>query len=216
MCIRDRTLAARERDLARTIAEADVQRRNLGTLEAALAAVNARLAEEEAAALAARELRNSMETAISEQRQRVARLEVELAGVVRDRDTGVAAAAVLQAEHNEQATRLAAVSARVQVLETDTADQAHTITALREELRVNLERARDLEGDLRAAEDSIHRLEADLRVKSARLEELAKTQDDSRGTVEQARRTLAERERLINRLETEAANSQALLSLIHI
>ena len=57
------------------------------------AAVNARLAEEEAAAQAARELRNSMETAISEQRQRVARLEVELAAVVRDRDAGAAAAA---------------------------------------------------------------------------------------------------------------------------
>jgi len=51
-------------------------------------------------------------------------------------------------------------------------------------------------------------------MKSARLDELAKTQDDSRGTVEQARRTLAERERLINRLETEAANSQVLLGNI--
>ena len=88
------------------------------------------------------------------------------------------------------------------------------LQTLHEELRVSLERARDVEGDLHAAEDSIHRLEADLRAKSARLEELAKTQDDSRGTVEQARRTLAERERLINRLETEAANSQALLGNI--
>ena len=208
------TLAARQLDLARAIAEADVQRKNLSTLDAALSAVNARLAEEEAAALAARELRNSMETAISEQRQRVARLEVELAAVVRDRDTGAAAAAALQAEHDDQAVRLAAASARVQVLEADAAEQAQSLTTLREELRVSLERARDTEGDLHAAEDSIHRLEADLRVKTARLEELAKTQDDSRGTVEQARRTLAERERLINRLETEAANSQALLGNI--
>ena len=208
------TLTARERDLKRATAEADVQRKTLSTLEAALAAVNARLAEEEAAALAARELRNSMEAAISEQRQRVARLEVELAGVVRDRDERVTATTSLQSEHDEQATRLATASARVQVLEADVAEQAQSLTALREELRVNLERARDLEGDLSAAEDSIHRLEADLRVKSARLEELAKTQDDSRGTVEQARRTLAERERLINRLETEAANSQALLGNI--
>jgi multidrug efflux pump subunit AcrA (membrane-fusion protein) len=100
------------------------------------------------------------------------------------------------------------------VLEVDTADQAQTITTLRDELQVSIERARDLEGDLHAAEDSINRLEADLRTKSARLDELAKTQDDSRGTVEQARRTLAERERLINRLETEAANSQALLGNI--
>jgi len=208
------TLAARQRDLARAIAETEVQRKNLNTLEAALAAANARLAEEEAAALSALGLRNSIEAAITEQRQRVARLEVELAGVVRARDESVTAAAALQAEHNEQTARLAAASARVLELETNAANQAQSITTLQEELRVSLEHARELEGDLRAAEDSIHRLEADLRTKSARLDELAKTQDDSRGTVEQARRTLAERERLINRLETEAANSQVLLGNI--
>jgi chromosome segregation ATPase len=208
------TLAARQRDLARASVEAEVQRKNLQTLDAALAVANARLAEEEAASLAALELRNSMEGAIGEQRQRVARLEVELAGVVRARDVSVAAHAALQAENTEQAARLAAASARVLELETSAVKQAQTLTTLQEDLRVNLERARDLEGDLRAAEDSIHRLETDVRMKSARLDELAKTQDDSRGTVEQARRTLAERERLINRLETEAANSQVLLGNI--
>jgi len=176
------TLAVRQSDFARAIAETEVQRKNLGTLEAALAAANTRLAEKEAAALAALELRNSMEAAIGEQRQQVARLEVELAGVVRDRDASVAAAAAMQAEHLEQGARLATASARVLELEAEALDQVHAISALQEEPRVSLERARDLEGDLHAAEDSIHRLEADLRIKSARLDELAKTHDDSRGT----------------------------------
>jgi chromosome segregation ATPase len=176
------TLAARQSDFARAIAEAEVQRKNLHTLEAALAAANTRLAEEEAAALAALELRNSMQAAMREQRQRIARLEVELAGVVRDRDASVAAAAAVQAEHLEQGARLATASARVLELEAEALDQVHAITALQEEARVSLERARDLQGDLHAAEDSIHRLEADLRIKSARLDELAKMHDDSRGT----------------------------------
>ena len=208
------TLADRQRELVRAVAQAEVQGKKLTTLEAALAAANTRLAEEEAAALASLELRNSMEGAISEQRQRVAKLEVELAGVIRDRDERTAATAALQQEHNEQVAHLTAANARVLELETNAAEQAQTVTALQDELRISLECARDLEADLRAAEDTIHRVEADLRTKSARLDELAKTQHDSRGTVEQARRTLVERDRLINRLETEAANSQVLLGNI--
>jgi chromosome segregation ATPase len=176
------TLAARQGDYARAIADAEVQRKNLGALEAALATANARLAEEEAAALAAVELRNSMEAAIEEQRQWIARLEVELASVVRDRDASNEAAAAAQAEHIEQGARLAAANARVLELEGKALDQEHAISALREEPHVSLERARDLEAALHAAEDSIHRLEANLRIKSARLDELAKTHDDSRGT----------------------------------
>jgi chromosome segregation ATPase len=176
------TLAARQGDYARAIADAEVQRKNLGALEAALAAANARLADEEAAALAAVELRNSMEAAIEEQRQRIARLEVDLAGVVRDRDASNEAAAAAQAEHIEQAARLAAANARVLELEGKALDQEHAISALREEPHVSLERARNLEAALHAAEDSIHRLEANLRIKSARLDELAQTHDDSRGT----------------------------------
>ena len=176
------TLAGRQSDFTRAIAETEVQRNNLGTLEAALAAANTRLAEDEAAALAALELHNSMEAALGEERQQVARLEVDLAGVVRDRDASVAAAAAVQAEHLEQGARLATASARVLELEAEALDHVHAITALQEEPRVSLERSRDLEGELHAAEDSIRRLEADLRVKIARLDELVKVHDDSRGT----------------------------------
>jgi len=175
---KDETLAASRSDFARAVADNEVQRKNLGTLEAALVAANTRLAEEQAAALAALELRNSTEAAIGEQRQRLARREVELAAVVRDRDASVAAAATVQPEHIEQGARLAVASARVLELEAEVLGQAHAITSLQEETRVSLERARALEADLHAAEDFILRLEADLRVKSARLDELANARKD--------------------------------------
>ncbi len=176
----DENLAARQSDFARAIADTELELSKLGTLEAALAAVNTRIAEEKAAAQAALELRNSMEAALGEQHQRVARLEAELAGVVRDRDASIAAAAAVQAEHLEQGARLATASARVLELEVEALDRVHHINALQEQSRVSLERTRDLEADLHAAKDSIHRLEADLRAKSARLDELAKTHDGTR------------------------------------
>ena len=46
---------------------------------------------------------------------------------------------------------------------------------------------RKLEGDLRAAEEMIHRLETDLRTRNARLDELEKTNHEWRSTVEVAR-----------------------------
>ncbi len=155
------TVAARQSDFARAIAETEVQRKNLATLEAALAAANARLAEKEATALAALELRNSTEAAIGEQRQQIARLEVELAGAVRDRDGRIALAEAVQAELLEQSARLATASARVLELEAAALDPGHASSALEEEPRVNRARARDLEADLNGVEDSTHRLEAD-------------------------------------------------------
>ena len=158
------TAAARQGAFARAIAETEVQRKNLATLQAALAAANARLSENEASALAALEVRNSTEAALGEQRQRVARLEVEIAGVVRDRDASDEFAAALQAELLEQSARLATASARVLDLEAAALDPGHASSALdEEEPRINRARTRDPEADLPTAEDSTHRLEADPR-----------------------------------------------------
>jgi chromosome segregation ATPase len=207
-------LAERQREFDHAVAAARAQAKELSTVEAALAAANLRIAEEAAAALAALALRTTMETAIGEQRQRLARLEAELATITSERDERLVAFQTLEAEHDRQAALLTAADARVLELETARVDQAQTISTLQDELRASVERAHELEGDMHAAEDAIHRLEADLRGKNARLDELTKTHDDSRGLVEKARRTLAERELLMNRLETEAANSQALLGNI--
>jgi hypothetical protein len=60
----------------------------------------------------------------------------------------------------------------------------------------------------------IHRLEVDLRSRSARLEELEKTNHEWRATVEEARHALTDRDSLIRRLEEETANSAVLLGAI--
>ena len=77
-----------------------------------------------------------------------------------------------------------------------------------------LNRSTELEGDLRAAEDAINRLETELRAKSASWKSCHKTNEEWRSTIESARQSLAERESLIHRLETEAANSAVLLGNI--
>ena len=98
-----------------------------------------------------------------------------------DCDASVAAAAAVQAEYLEQGTRLATATARMLELEAEALDQVHAIGALQEEPRVSSESARALEGGLHAA-DSIHRPEADLRIRSARRDVLVKPHDDSCGT----------------------------------
>jgi chromosome segregation ATPase len=176
------TLAALQTDYARVIANSEVQRQNLDTLEAALVAANTRIAEEQAAVLAALELRNSTEVAIAEQREQVARLEAELAAVARDRDAIVATATTAHAEHLGQDARLAAANARVAELESETLDQGRAIAALQEEARVSLEIVRALEASLHAAEASVQLLEADLRSKGEPLDEPASAHEDASST----------------------------------
>ena len=60
----------------------------------------------------------------------------------------------------------------------------------------------------------INRLEAELRGRSARLDELEKTNTEWRATVEEARAALTDRDSLIRRLEEETANSAVLLGAI--
>jgi DNA repair exonuclease SbcCD ATPase subunit len=174
------TLAAGQNELARATAELEAQRKNLGTLEAALAAANTRLTEEEAAALAALELRKSMEAAIEEQHQRILRLEVDLAAAVHDRDASVAAAAAVQAESTEQAARLATASARVLELEAEALAQARPGADLPEEARVSLQRGRAPTSGSRPTEDSAHRFEIEAGTKSSTLDKPL-THDDTRG-----------------------------------
>ena len=175
-------LAARQKEFAQALADNTAQRKALAELQASLAAANVRLAEEKAAALAALELRDSMEAEAGAQRQRVARLEGELADVEHARDAHIAAAAAVQAEYLEQGARLATASARVSELEAEVHGRGHAITAVQEGLGTSFESTRTSERDLHAAEGPIDRLEADLRLDASNHEEVAPTHDGSRGT----------------------------------
>ena len=93
-------------------------------------------------------------------------------------------------------------------------EQQDFVRVLQADSNASIARAKELEGDLRAAEDMINRLETDLRGRSARLDELEKTNQEWRSTVEEARHALTDRDSLIRRLEEETANSAVLLGAI--
>lgn len=126
-----------------------------------------------------------------------------------------AACTARQSRIEALATELASARAQhTEALAAAQARQAEALGAVEEELRTARERAAAAEGDVRAAEDTIHRLESELRAKSARIEELTRLNDDWRTTLEAARDSLEERDGLIRRLEAEAAHSTALLDNI--
>jgi chromosome segregation ATPase len=64
-------------------------------------------------------------------------------------------------------------------------------------------RLAERDNDLRAAEDALRRLETDLRHKSVKLDEVAKSSDDFRSTIVEAQQALAERDQRIRQLEAE-------------
>jgi chromosome segregation ATPase len=80
--------------------------------------------------------------------------------------------------------------------------------------RLTRERITAVEGDLRAAEATIHGLESDLRTRDARVEELTQTNARMQAEVADAQRWLRERDTLMKRLESEAAHSTALVDNI--
>jgi chromosome segregation ATPase len=192
----------------------DALKSKVGVLETALSDANADLAQKHSEMRAAAESRAELEKRFGASQQGVELLDRELTIARAEIAERVAAALRLEAERDEQINRFAASEARAVELERRGDDQAENIRQLQEELRISLGRSTELEGDLRAAEDALNRLETELRTKSTRLDDLARTHEEWRSTIESARQSLAERESLIHRLETEAANSAALLGNI--
>jgi len=117
----------------------------------------------------------------------------------------------------ERAQRLAQIescNAQIAALTAQVALQAQTIQAEVELSRANQERIAIAENDLRASEHAINRLEADVRSRNIRVEELTRINTLMQADIEDARRWLAERDSLMQRLETEAAHSATLVDNI--
>jgi chromosome segregation ATPase len=201
-------------EIERLTKERDIALTKAASLETTLASSNATLAERETSLKSLAEARADLETRLEASNQRADDLERNLTMARAEIVERVAATLRVEGERDEQINRFANSESRAVELERRADDYQESIRQLQEELRTSLGRSTELEGDLRAAEDTLHRLEVELRTKSARLEELTKTQEEWRGTIDAARTSLAERESMINRLETEAANSAALLGNI--
>jgi pSer/pThr/pTyr-binding forkhead associated (FHA) protein len=97
---------------------------------------------------------------------------------------------VLRSAQQERGGHLAAIAAaeaRVQALEQAAAEQRQTVILLQAENAAHETRERELEADRRAAEDTVHRLEADARNRGVRIEELGRSTTQRRATAEGAR-----------------------------
>jgi len=208
------SVSERSKELDRLSRERDSLVARVAALEADLAEVRAGLAEKGAELQAASAARSDLEKHLAESQLRVETLDRDLAVARAENAERAAAMLRVEAERDEQMKRLAESEVRGVELAARCDENAEVIRQLQEELRTSLMRATELEGDLRAAEDAINRIETDLRLKSSKLEDLNRTQEEWRSTVESARQSLAERDSLINRLETEAANSAQLLGNI--
>lgn len=86
----------------------------------------------------------------------------------------------VQASQADLLGRVTAAEAAVQERDTQIAEQQHALRLLQAECNAGLARREELEADLRAAEDAIHRLEAELRNRSARLGELERVRNEQR------------------------------------
>jgi chromosome segregation ATPase len=156
------------------------------TLEAArvaAAAATQRATAQEAALTQQRERATQLETQLTSERQRAAQLEGELTTLRSEMD---AWGSVVQSAQGHL-TSIATAEARVRTLEHDAAERHTASRALELERDALAKRVGELEEHLHAAEDTVHRLEADARGRAARVDELEKSNQQWRATAEEAR-----------------------------
>ena len=204
----------RDRHAESAVRERETLTSKITGLEASLAAGRADIVARDTAAATTTQAQATLQANLAAGQARIEELERDIA-VLRG-ETGERAASMrrLEAERDEQINRFAAGEARAVELERRIADNDEVVRQLQEELRATLTRGTELEGDLHAAEDAINRLETELRNKSMKLDEVTRTQEEWRSTIDNARHSLADRDSMIHRLETEAANSATLLGNI--
>lgn len=211
--VKERANDELRKNVARLTADTASQNERIRTIEAD---ANARAQENVAALRAAAEMQRELEGAKVAQKHRIDALEAQLASMNNELEARTSSLQAAETQQRDTQARLAAAEARLQEQEDSIADHNATVRRLQDELRLNRESLDTAEGDLRAAEDTINRVETELRAKTAKFEELVKTQEEWRATVEAARQALDERDTAIRRLETEAAHSAALLDNIQL
>jgi chromosome segregation ATPase len=206
--------AERRRVIQELTGERDRLTDTVASLELSVDLSKAEVIKQTHAAREADSARTEYETQLAAAQTRIQELTTALADARAEVEARLLAQRQSETEVAELLGRAGEAETRAQAAQAESRDQVETIRTLQEELRASNARMQELEADLHAAEDTINRLEADLRTKGTKLEEVTKTNEEFRGTVESARQVLAERESLIRRLEAEAANSAVLLGNI--
>ncbi len=168
-------------------------------------------AESLRAAAAAHSELNDSQTALIAQKSELA---AELAALREQSADHVAAVQQISSEHANRLLQLQARETEIASLAAQVATQAQTIAAEVERNRVAQERLGIAENDLRVSEEALNRLESELRARNVRVEELTRVNAQMQADIADARRWLDERDSLMQRLETEAAHSSALVDNI--
>jgi len=180
-------------------------------LEAQIVAGNQIHAEALRAAAAAHSELQAANTTLSGHKSA---LTAELDDLREESAEHVAAVQQMATQHADRMAQIDAQNQKIETLTAQVATQAQTIVADAERIRVTQERINIAENDLRASEEAINRLESEVRSRNMRIEELTRINTQMQGDIADARRWLGERDGLMQRLETEAAHSAALVDNI--
>ncbi|HET7756964.1 MAG TPA: FHA domain-containing protein, partial [Steroidobacteraceae bacterium] len=159
----------------------------LESARAATTAVSSRAAEHESALAEARGRSAALEAELAAVRKSLTEREQELATVRGEMQEWAGALQAAQLERNAQLASAGANDQRVRHLEERVAEQAEKLQALHSATDAAVARARELESDLHAAEESIARLESQLRGRNVRVAELENANQQWRLTLEEAR-----------------------------
>ncbi len=208
------TSAVRETELQRAARERDELRSKVESLESAVSTATSLRDAHQVALTEAQGRCAELESAAGTQQRRIEQLESELGTVRAEMSQWGIALKEATTERSDYVARTAAREERVKELEARVAEQQDLVRVHQAESNASVARTREIESDLRVAEEAIHRMESDLRSKNARVDELEKTNHEWHSMVDEARVALTEREALIQRLEDEASNSSVLLGQI--
>jgi chromosome segregation ATPase len=179
--------AQQQGELQRLLSERTDLSAALATARAEAAAAATQSASLQATGAAAQERVRQLEAALGSEQQRVTQLDQELTKVRGEMEAWGGALRSVQQEREGQLARHAAAEERARLLEQQAEEQREALQTLQSQCDAHAARARELEGDLRAAEDTVHRLESEGRSRNARIEELEKSNREWRTAAEEAR-----------------------------
>jgi hypothetical protein len=181
------TLEQREAELTRLRAAQASVNTALEAARVTTAGVTTRASEYEVALGEARTRGATLEAELAAERKRAAERESELAKVRSDMEEWAGALRTAQLERSGHLASIAAGEARAKQLEERVAEQADMLRTLQSAAEADMVRTQELEADLRAAEDTITRLESQLRGRNTRVSELEKANQQWRHTLEETR-----------------------------
>jgi len=177
----------REEELTRLRAAQASLNTALEAARAATTGVTTRAVEYETALGEARTRSATLEAELAAERKRGAEREQELAKVRSDMEEWAGALRTAQLERSGHLASIGAADARVKQLEERVAEQVDMLRTLQSTSEAAIARTQELEADLRAAEDTIGRLESQLRGRNVRVSELEKANQQWRHTLEETR-----------------------------